>query len=348
MKRWQSILLGVVVSVATLAYALRGVKFDELRDEFVRGRYIFVLPTLVLVVLGLALRAVRWRVLLSNRISLKHSFHILNVSYLLNTILPLRLGEVGRAVLTTRLEPPISVFAALSSTVVERLTDVIAVVVCIILAIAIAPVTPAVEKAAYISGVLAIIGTIVVAVFAARPVLAHRLLDLVLKIFSFLERFRLRNLAEGVLQGIAPLGTLRGALSTFFWTAVSWATSIAMTYVLLFVFYDHPTLNAALLMVSLTSLAIALPAVPGSVGPFEAAMVTGLTLGGMVDPNDPAQQARAVACAVLIHVVTTACYAFLGWIGLQQEKISLGDLLRAARQLGVRQKKIDVAEPAAE
>jgi uncharacterized protein (TIRG00374 family) len=334
MKRWQSLALGLIVSVATLAYALRGVDFNQLRDEFARGRYLYLLPALVFVFAGLFLRTIRWRVLLNNKIRLDHSFHILNASYLLNAILPLRLGEVARAYLTTRLDPPISLFTSLSSTVVERLTDVIAVFVLFIGAIAIAPISPDVEKAAYVSGVIAIAGMVVLSVFAARPALAHRLLDVILRIVPALERFHIRQLADRVLEGIAPLGSVRGAVLIFFWTAVSWLSSIIATYLITFVFFEKPTINAIMLMTAIASLAIALPAVPGSVGPFEAAMVTGLILGGMATDKDP----RAFACAVLVHLVVTASYAVLGWIGLSYEKISLGELLRSARQVTVRQK----------
>jgi glycosyltransferase 2 family protein len=344
MKRWQTVLLGIVVSVATLAYALNGVDFRALGAEFVAGNYLFVLPAFAFVVLGLALRAMRWRALLNDRMAFIHSFHILNIGQFLNSILPLRLGEVTRGFLATRLNPPISVFTALSTVVVERLVDVIAVVVLIVVALLIAPITREIETAARVSGTLSIIGLVVLALFAARPSLAHTLLNLVLRIIPALERFHLRNLAERVLDGIAPLGSLRGAALTIFWSALAWISSVVTTFILMSVFYERPTWNAALLMTSIASLAIALPAVPGSVGPFEAAMVLGLTVGGMVEPNNPQQQARAVACSVLIHIVSTGSYAFLGVIGLGQERISFGEVLRSVRQLASRQAAPSKAE----
>ena len=339
MKRWQSLLLGVVVSVATLAYALRGVELDKLRGEFANGRYLFILPVLVIILAGLALRAIRWRALLNGRIPVIRSFHILNISYFFNAFLPLRLGEVARAFLATRVQPPIAVFTSLSSVVVERLTDVIAVVILIILAIAIAPVTREIEAAARVSGIIAVAGTLLLAFFAARPAIAHRVVNFVVARIPALERFHVRDLADRVLDGIAPLGSVRGAGAAFTWTALAWFTSVVGTFVLMYVFYDQPRWNAALLMTSIASLAIALPAVPGSVGPFEAAMVLGLTVGGMADSANPEQQARAVACAVLIHIVTTGSYAFLGVIGLSQEHISIGEVMRSARQITVRPKK---------
>jgi glycosyltransferase 2 family protein len=330
------VLLGIVISVVTLAFALKDVRLDLLGDEFARGRYLYVLPAAVFVFLGMALRSLRWRALLNGRISLDHSFNILNVSYMFNTLLPLRLGEVARAFLATRLQPPIAIFTTLSSVVVERLTDVLAVVLFIVIAILIAPVTPEIETPARISGIVAVVGVVVLAVFAARRSLAHRLLDVVLRILPFLERFHVRSLADHALDGIAPLGSIRGAAAIFGWTAIAWIASVIQTYLLMFVFYERPTWNAALLMTSLASLAIALPAAPGSIGPFEAAMVAGLKVGGMVNAADPEAQTRAFACAALIHIVTVSGFTSLGLIGLAREHISLGEVARSARQLAGR------------
>src|SRR5207245_9052542 len=120
------------------------------------------------------------------------------------------------------------------------------------------------------------------------------------------------------------------------WTAIAWVTSIIQTFLLMYVFYDQPKWNAALLMTAIASLAVALPAMPGSIGPFEAAMVAGLQIAGMADPGNPQSQARAAACAVLVHIITVASYAFLGVLGLSQERISLGEVVRSARQMASR------------
>src|SRR5690348_1933986 len=118
MKRWQSLLLGLVISVATLAFAMRGTDFNQLGGELAHGRYIYFIPAIILCGFGLFLRGVRWRALLNGKISLPHSFNILNASYLFNTILPMRLGEVVRAYMATRITPPISMFTSLSTVLV--------------------------------------------------------------------------------------------------------------------------------------------------------------------------------------------------------------------------------------
>src|SRR5258708_37676106 len=120
MKRWQSLLLGIIISVALLAYALNGVDLNKLSGVLVSGNYLYLIPVIAITLLSMFLRSMRWRTLLKDRITIDHSFNILNASYLFNTILPLRLGEVVLAFLATRLERPIPLFTALSSIVVER------------------------------------------------------------------------------------------------------------------------------------------------------------------------------------------------------------------------------------
>ncbi len=346
MKRWQSLLLGLIISAATLAYALRGVHLEELGDEFRRGQYLYLLPAAIFTVAGLALRAVRWRVLLNKRITLFHSFHILNVSYLLNGVIPFRLGEVGRAYLATRIDPPISMFTSLSTVVVERVTDMLMVVILLVIAIAITPLSPdlaPVATAAQLSGLLAIVGMGVLVVFAARRTLAHRVVDLALRFFPFLQRLNLRHLTDRVLEGIAPLGSVRGAGEIFGWTVIAWGTSLIQGIFLLYVFYEHPTLSADLFAIGIASLAIAIPFSIGSVGPFEAAIVTGLAVGGLATLSANQVEPRAAACAVLFHLFNVLSYAVLGIIGLAQERISLGEVLSSAQRVARGANKTEAA-----
>lgn len=158
MRRWMNILIGVIVSAATLAFALNGNDLSKIGGELSRANYFWTLPCAALIGLGLWLRGMRWRFLLNQRLTPTHSFHITNISYLLNAILPLRLGEVARAYLVTRLKPPISMFTALTSVVVERLVDLLAVVVLVVLAVMLQPVSEEVQRAAQVTGIIGVAG----------------------------------------------------------------------------------------------------------------------------------------------------------------------------------------------
>lgn len=344
MKRWHSIALAVGVSIITMAYALNGNDLSKLGQEFARGRYIWLVPALGLGIIGLGFRALRWQTLLNNRIGLSHSFNILNVGYFFSVWLPLRLNEVARSYLVTRLTPPISMFTAISSIIVERLIDLLAVVVLVLLAISLGPVTPEIVAATRITAITALAGMGILAVFAVRRSLAHWFVNLVLRILPFLERLGVRSIADRLLDGIAPLASLSGISRLTLWSVMGWLFSVLEGFALFFVFYDNPNWMSALLMIAIASIAIALPAVPGSVGPFEAAVIMGLTIGGLVGGQNPPE--RAFAYAVLIHLLNSFMYAAWGIFGLAREHISVGEVVRSAHQLALRNKEKPITEPA--
>lgn len=331
-KRWSSIILGLVVSVVALALLLRR-DLTGVRDELLHAEYWAVLPCAAISVVGLWLRAVRWRVLLNGRLPLARSFHILNVSYFINGVLPLRVGELARAVLAARVEPPVPVLTSLSTIVVERLLDTLAVFGLIGLTLLALPVSLEIGLMGAALGVGAVIGVVVLAIFARRPAWAHRLLDAFGRVIPLLRRPKLHDWLDEALAGLVPLGSPRLALLAAGWTAAAWAMSVIAGYVLLFAIFDEPTWAASMAMIALASFAIAVPAVPGNLGPFEAAVVFGLAGAGLVAN---ATDAPAVAFALLLHVVNLATYILMGLIGLWAESVSLGDVTRAARALGAR------------
>ncbi len=332
-KRWPSLILGLSVSVIALAYLLRR-DLSGVKDELVHAHYWAVVPCLGVSLFGLWLRSLRWRVLLNGRIAPDHSFHILNVSYFVNSVLPLRVGELARAVLAARLDPPVPVLTSLSTILVERLIDTLAVFALVGITLAILPVGLEIGVVGAVLGVGAVTGVIVLVVFAARPAWAHQLLDGIGRWVPLLRRPNWHDRLDQLLAGIAPLASLRATLLVAGWTAVAWGASVLAGYVLLYAIFDDPTWVASMAMIALASFVVAVPAVPGNLGPFEAAVVFGLA-GAELVPNTT--DSRAVAFALLLHVVNLATYIGAGLLGLWVEDVSLGEVMHAAQRLRARQ-----------
>jgi uncharacterized protein (TIRG00374 family) len=337
-KRWPSIILGLAVSVIALGYLFRR-DLGGVQDELLGARYWTVIPCIALSTIGLWLRSLRWRVLLDRRISHRDSFHILNVSYFVNGVLPLRVGELVRAVLAARLDPPVQVLTSLSTILVERLLDTLAVFALIGLTLAILHAGLQIGLVGVVLGIGSVTGVMVLAVFAARPDWAHRLLDLVGRIVPPLRRPSLHRWLDHLLDGIRPLASARATLLAVGWTAAGWTMSVIAGYALLYAIFDRPTWTASMAMIALASFVVAVPAVPGNLGPFEAAVVFGLASAHLV-PN--ATAAPAVAFALLLHVVNLLTYISLGLIGLWVENVSLGEVTRAAQSLRRKQPSSEV------
>ena len=332
-KTWPSLVLGALVSAVALWWLLRR-DLGGVQAELAHARYWTVLPCLVVSVIGLWLRSMRWRVLLPGWLSAGHSFHILNVSYFINAVLPLRVGELARAGLAARLDPPVPVLTSLSTILVERLLDTLAVFALVGITLAMLPAGFEVGVLGIVLGIGAVVGVIVLAMFAARPRWAFMMLDGVGRFVPVLRRpaitVRLAAWLDHLLVGIAPLASMRVWLLALGWTVAAWATSVIAGYVLLFALFDDPTWVAAMAFVALASFAIAVPAVPGNLGPFEAAVVFALASADLVgEMSDP----RAITFALLLHVVNLVTYIGTGLLGLWAEDVKLADATRAARQM---------------
>ena len=116
--------IGLLIAGGALYYTLSGVSMGELMESFKSVQYIYLLPTVVLMVLSYVFRAYRWRILLQpvKQVEVNSLYSPLMVGFMGN-ILPARAGEVVRAYLLSK-KHEISFTGAVASIIVERLFDI--------------------------------------------------------------------------------------------------------------------------------------------------------------------------------------------------------------------------------
>ncbi|MEX2143478.1 MAG: lysylphosphatidylglycerol synthase transmembrane domain-containing protein, partial [Anaerolineales bacterium] len=113
---------GLLVTAAAVVALLYLVDLGELQQSFALADF-RILPLVAVLFLGtVAARSMAWRTTLKEQARFKDCLLVLNQGYLLNNILPLRLGEIGRAILLGG-RISLSFWRVLSSVVVERIFD---------------------------------------------------------------------------------------------------------------------------------------------------------------------------------------------------------------------------------
>lgn len=329
LKKGLTLLIGLVISGGVLYYLI-GQDIETLRDELKDARYEYVFLSMPIFVLALVTRGFRWRALLGYRTSTWHAFHIMNVGYLLSGIVP-RLGEPARAWLTTRLDPPVKFFTSLSSIIVERVLDLLSVIVLLGISLLVLDVPSEVSSAGALLGLIAFVMSAVMLYFALNRDQAHQILGWSMARLPFLQRFKLVDWLDHILDGLSPLLHWRTALDVLFWNAISWFLSIVVGYLLMMVFFPEGDWAGITLMIVLLALAVAIPSVPGNLGPFEAAVVAGLWIADIIPSTDAPDNAPAVAFGLLLHAINLGSYAVMGMIGLWFEHTSLGQVRQAAQ-----------------
>jgi uncharacterized protein (TIRG00374 family) len=326
-------LLGIVVSALAIYFVLQQVDIGALGDALMGARYVYLLPTAVLLLIGLVTRAIRWRVLLSNGLPLHRAFSIMNVAYLVNGTLPLRVGELARIYLATCSTPPVPVLKTASTVIVERVLDLLAVILMLAVALAGGPIPDALRGFALASAPLAIIGFAVLIVLARRREWAQRWLA---RAVGNVPKWssdtgallpRLSRWLDHFLDGLQPLAQPRTLFQALGWTVLSWGFSAVAGYILMFTFYDRASWAATLLYIAAAAFAIAVPAVPGNLGPYELSVVLAVTAMGYTDPS------KSAAFGVIVHAINLAIHAATGVIGFIQEGISLEELSRGVQDM---------------
>jgi uncharacterized protein (TIRG00374 family) len=314
------VVLGLVISAVFLYFAFRGVAFGQVWGALREANYLWLLPGVAAILASIALRAVRWRLLFYPRTDLRYSstFGALNVGYLVNDLLPLRLGEVVRAYLLSQLER-VSAAHALSTVVVERGLDFLVTLAYLAAVLSFVSLPAGIVGALRVATIAIVGGMAVIFVAGARPRRARALLGLVTRHLPARLAERADGVAESFLRGFAVLSTPRVALPVLALSAVIWGLAALGLYCVLFAFHLYLSPAAPIFVLALVSLSFVLPASPGHVGVFHGFVVLALQAFDV-------EKAQAQPYALVAHIVAFAPPMVLGatflWrMGMSWERV---------------------------
>jgi glycosyltransferase 2 family protein len=331
-RRTLSAVVGGVVAVALMVWALRGVHFAELVQHLRYARLGPLLAAVVIATLTYPIRLVRWRLLLRDEsggpLPARPLWHAVAIGFMANNVLPFRAGELVRIVAGSRLSGA-SFPAVLSSIAVERIFDGLAVVALLSLSLLASDLPPdvavggvSVRHAAQVGGAMGAAALVVALLVVAFPRPAERAVRALLPAGALTER--IIRLIEGLRHGLSVLRSPALLAGTIVWSLVLWLTNALAFFVAFRAFDISVGFMGALLMQGILIFGITVQLTPGFLGQFEAAIVAGLALFGV--PN-----ALASSYAIAFHVTTFLPIILLGAWSLARTPIALSDL-RAARQ----------------
>jgi len=138
-----SFFLGITISLIALYFAFRNVPFADLMGYLGSINYLWVVPSTLLVLISFVLRAVRWQLILSSnqKIGFLSSYHPLIIGFMINCILPGRVGEVARPVILKKKDNvPFSI--GLATVVAERIFDLFILIILFIFFLSSAKIDP--------------------------------------------------------------------------------------------------------------------------------------------------------------------------------------------------------------
>jgi uncharacterized protein (TIRG00374 family) len=124
-KTFIPLILGIILSALALYFAFRNVPFSELIIYLASINYLWIVPAVVVIFISFAIRAYRWQIILesAHKVGFWQAFNPLMIGFMINCILPGRVGELARpAVLLKKEKVPF--LTGLATVAAERVFDV--------------------------------------------------------------------------------------------------------------------------------------------------------------------------------------------------------------------------------
>jgi uncharacterized protein (TIRG00374 family) len=326
--RWHTV-IGLGVSLALLYWALHDVSFAELWEHMLAANLGLLVIAIALQTGLFLVRAARWGVFLKPVLpnsSFDARFASTCIGFMVNNLLPARVGEFARAYALSRVQP-ISVSASFGSLVVERLFDALTLAVFLAAPLFLPGFSLAGglgdELMSKVIAVLVIFGAVAGALLVLiwRPVLAIRIFRSTIgRLLPHKLTGKIAEMIESFVQGLGAMRSPELVVKGFAWSFLHWGLGAFGLYLGMLAFgIVEPGYLGALFLQAVNAFVVSVPSSPGFFGLFEASVRLALAPFG-VDAG------RAVSFAFAFHVgsylpVTVLGLFYLGRLGLTWSEV---------------------------
>ena len=326
-----SLLLGTSVSIAALYFAFRNIPFGDLLTYLLSINYLWVVPTVFVILIAFSLRAVRWIYILAadHSVGFWQAFHPLMIGFMVNCFLPGRIGEIVRPIVLNR-NQSIPVSTGLATVVVERFFDLVILLLLFVVMSTTIQVDPemslnfsgyhidhkvlsAVFRGMLQLGGLLIAGLLMISFSKTRHMLKRAVLAApdFIPLIESRTRSRLTTkisvpvaaVIDNIAAGMALIKEPKRIVVCFFYSLAVWFFT-ALSYYVFSLGCPEVTLTFSEMtaVMVIICFAIALPSVPGYWGLWEAGGIFAMLLFGVAE-NDAAGFTLANHVAQVIPVV---------------------------------------------
>jgi len=305
-----SLVIGTVVSAATLYLAFRNVPFQELIAYLGTINYFWVIPATGVILISFMIRVLRWQVILrsAKRVKFWEAHNPMMIGFKMNCVLPCRVGELARPILL-RKQSDVPFTTGLATVAAERVFDLILLISLFAFVLATVPIDPELnmsfgtyqlnrETLETIAGgmlrlsLIMIIGIVLVTITYTRSLIQRVILSLPKPLRRINDTLAdkitdrvavpLVRITENIASGFSLVRYPKSIGIISIMTVVIWLLQAFSYYLMALgcpgVHLSYLELSAVMVVVAFF---IALPSVPGFWGLWEAGGIFAMTMFGV-------------------------------------------------------------------
>tara|TARA_B110001454_G_scaffold18191_2_gene16602 strand:+ start:28377 stop:29354 length:978 start_codon:yes stop_codon:yes gene_type:complete len=314
------VVLLIALSILGLYLAFYNIDFNNLVDQLSAVNLTKFFAAIIILMISCIIRAKRLQYILvplDDGISLHHLFSSTMIGYFGNGILLFRLGEVLKAY-SISVGNKVSTSESFGIIMLERIMDALTVLIMLILFLPWLPI----ENVTINYWVSAFAG---VTVLFFIMILVLRSLDWakLINSISFLSesmRKGLISIVEKIFAGVNAIKNTKHAWGILFTTLMIWVCYYVMTLWLLESCQIYLTSSGAIIMLIMGAIIIAVPALPGGLGTYDAGITFSLMLIFSVSKDE------ALTYALISHASNYIPYLVVGSVYFVSSGIKISDI----------------------
>ncbi len=326
----------LAVAAALVGLFLHNVELRGVVREIVRARPQWLALSLMSVCLNLVIRARRWQFLLEplGATTFGAAFRATAVGFAANTVLPARAGEVIRPYFLARQQHDMSATGAFATIVLERLLDVVTVLILLASYVFffgrdLGAANPALFTAAKWAGATAGAGVFVVLavlfVMAGDPARLGRAFARLEQVLPSALAGLIAKVAEKFAIGLGAIRRPGRLLVALVWSFPLWLSIGLSIWAVAMAFHLAVPFTGSFLLIALLVIGVAVPT-PGAIGGFHEAFRLGATMFYGA-PDD-----AAVGAAIVLHLFSVGPALVLGLFFAAQAGLNVSAMRRLAER----------------
>jgi uncharacterized protein (TIRG00374 family) len=318
--------IGLAISAFFLYLAFRQVDLRKMGEVLKNSNRVILIFAILVIFASHWFRAVRHRFLLApiKRIENSSLFSALMIGYMANNILPAHLGELLRAYVIGKKEG-ISGSSTLATIAVERIIDVLSLLIIMGLVFMAYPFPDIIKLSAYLTFAFVMAITGFLAFVKIKPQKTLRIVEIVTTPFPKKIGDKILKLLGSFGEGVVALKDRRSYLIVFILSILIWIF-YALVYALGFYAFDfietyNIPLGACFVVMIITTIAILVPSSPGYVGTYHWLCM--ISLGLCAVPESP-----ALGYAIVVHTISMLPVALVGVAFSLKEGVKISQIGR--------------------
>jgi hypothetical protein len=263
--------------------------------------------------------------LLREQASFSQVFFTLNEGYLLNNLLPFRLGEVGRAFLLAK-KANLKFLQVFSTILIERALDVAMAAGLLLTTLPFVVQTGLGWQVALITGGLVLFGLGLLYLLARNQSWALIQFQALGQRISILQRVLKEQHLLSFFSGLDALTDSRRFLIVILLMFLNWGVALLQFFLLVRAFFPEAQVLWGAFTLSVMALGIAVPSSPGGIGVMEVSIMGALAAFNL-DPS------ASLAAALTAHLCNYLVTGVFGAFALARDGLSLTGLYRDVSQI---------------